>query len=417
MATHDYVYDADDPEIQLKTTHPTKDQASSPITLDQSEKGSPRTTRARMEDEPSYESIFREEQEEYRNRRPLDDNYNAARRYHTASPSPSPYIDMDRRNRFQPQLDFPQVPNLRPQSTMRVKPDPYDGSEDWDVYETHFECCALLGKWNQTEKILMLSAMLKGNAKKYYMGLSGEVKVNFASLVAHLRQRFGSNSKHEQFWLNMFDSRVRQPTESPATLGDDLIMLARRAYPEMSDPSFNRLALQQFYKSLEPEMKWRCIEKNCDTVGEAVEVVETFETIMKPPMKRSVRAAEVTREEDSGDSMVMQQILQRVQTLEMSSNQVPAPPVNTRPGYTRPGYTRPGYTNTNTDRFRTYAQGPSFGKSLNPVQPDIKCFLCDQPGHLVRFCPKLKKCKETLRAEDNGHRNGNPQGNGNLPPQ
>ena len=56
MATHDYVYDADDPEIQLKTTHPTKDQASSPITLDQSEKGSPRTTRARMEDEPSLGS-------------------------------------------------------------------------------------------------------------------------------------------------------------------------------------------------------------------------------------------------------------------------------------------------------------------------------------------------------------------------
>ena len=79
---------------------------------------------------------------------------------------------------------------------------------------------------------------------------------------------------------SVFDARMRISGESVAAIADDLLLLARRAHPNLDRKSVKQLALQQFYKSLEPQLKWRCIERDCRSLGEAVELVETYESVM-----------------------------------------------------------------------------------------------------------------------------------------
>ena len=83
---------------------------------------------------------------------------------------------------------------------------------------------------------------------------------NYISLVYKLQQRFGCPNHHQVYWLAQPDARVRSSGESVAALADDLLLLARRVHPNLDHKSAMRLALQQFYKSIEPELTWRCTE-------------------------------------------------------------------------------------------------------------------------------------------------------------
>lgn len=58
-----------------------------------------------------------------------------------------------------------------------LKPDPYSGQENWEEYISHFENCADLCQWNHQQKVLMLAASLRGQARTYYMSLSLDEKI------------------------------------------------------------------------------------------------------------------------------------------------------------------------------------------------------------------------------------------------
>ena len=53
-----------------------------------------------------------------------------------------------------------------------MKPQTYNGDEDWESYLSHFEVCAELGRWSLYDKVLYLAACLRGNAQVYYMTLT-----------------------------------------------------------------------------------------------------------------------------------------------------------------------------------------------------------------------------------------------------
>ena len=83
--------------------------------------------------------------------------------------------------------DFCEATNNR----MSVKPEPYDGSEDWEEYISHFEICAELGRWREEDKVLALAAALKGPARTFYISLVQTEKRDYAILIQRLEQRFG----------------------------------------------------------------------------------------------------------------------------------------------------------------------------------------------------------------------------------
>lgn len=63
-----------------------------------------------------------------------------------------------------------------------------------------------------------------------------------------------------------------------ASFGDDLRIMAQRA--ELDSAAQESLALHQFYKGVCPEMRCRCLDRECRTVLEAVDVVERYDLVL-----------------------------------------------------------------------------------------------------------------------------------------
>jgi hypothetical protein len=61
---------------------------------------------------------------------------------------------------------FPKLINNDPIASSKshrlyVKPEPFDGSSDWEEYFSHFINCAEFGRWTNQDKMLGLSANLR----------------------------------------------------------------------------------------------------------------------------------------------------------------------------------------------------------------------------------------------------------------
>ena len=170
-------------------------------------------------------------------------------------------------------------PAVHHQHRLQVKPEFFNGEDDWDQYISHFQNCADLGRWSETDKALTLSACLKGQARAFYLGLSPLDRTSYHRLVQKFSERFGSVRQQSRY-LTKFETRKRKPGEAIASLGDDLRLLAQRAYPDLGPDAQESLALHQFYKAITLEMKCRCIDRDCRTVESAIQVVERYESIL-----------------------------------------------------------------------------------------------------------------------------------------
>ncbi|KAL3874194.1 hypothetical protein ACJMK2_037240 [Sinanodonta woodiana] len=152
------------------------------------------------------------------------------------------------------------------------------GTEDWEEYVSHFEICAELGHWKESEKVLALAASLRGPARTFYISLSSEEKKSYKALIRQLVQRFGS-TRQQSRWLSRLESRKRLTGEPIAALADDLRQMSQRAYVNLDSRAQEALALNQFYKCISLEMKCRCIDRECQTVAQSVEIIERCEAI------------------------------------------------------------------------------------------------------------------------------------------
>jgi hypothetical protein len=197
---------------------------------------------------------------------------------------------------------FPSYMTQPSSVTQSIKPDSYDGSKSFEQYLSHFEDCSELARWDYRTRVLTLSASLRGSARTYYMTLSAEVRRDYQLLVSRLRDRFG-HLKHQALWLNKLENRKRQRGESIATLGDDLIQLSQKAYSDLDCRAQEKLALNQFYRSLSTDMKCRCVDNNCSTVTEAVSVVEKYECILGS-QSGTVRALESMPTNKSSEDLI-----------------------------------------------------------------------------------------------------------------
>ena len=163
---------------------------------------------------------------------------------------------------------------------MVIRPETFEGKEDWADYISHFSDCAELGEWDDRNTCLVLAAQLRGAARKFYNGLSLKERKSYEKLVTSLRRRFGSENRQES-WSSKLEMRRRKPGESIADLGDDIWRLTQRAYCNFDHRSQEQLALKHFYRVIESDMKVKCIENKCSNVPDAVDVVERYESLLE----------------------------------------------------------------------------------------------------------------------------------------
>ena len=267
-------------------------------------------------------------------------------------------LEPDRSPPILPRFGAPRDP--MEYASMVIKPDTYDGKGDWDEYISHFRDCAELGGWSERSKLLLLAASLRGQARTFYMSINEEERQSYGMLVCKLNQRFGS-SRNQTRWLSKFEMRRRLPGESIADLGDDLRQMAQRAYSNLDTQAQEALALNQLYKVISVEMKCRCIDKDCLTVAEAVDVIERYESFVGDPSgnnrKQNLRAIDkdnvgAPREEGNPNTRDqtakhpdprINDLLDRINQLENSMDQ--------KNKYRRNGGNRNCYICHSTDHF------------------------------------------------------------------
>ena len=279
--------------------------------------------------------------------------------------------------------------NVRPAIT--IKPDKYGGEEDWEQYISHFKDCAELGRWNDQEKLLTLAACLRGQARAFYTTLNRQDKASFRDLSYALEQRFGS-ARQQTRWVSKFQTRLKLVGESIAAFGDDLRLLARKAYCNLEQEAQETLALQQFCKALSVEMKCRVMDKDCRTIAEAVEVVERYEDLMNE--SHFERRRNMVRQVDSSED-------ERI--------------VTGRDNY---GPRKVTWQERNTK------SGDGIQRTLRSIQMRLdriergsqrrerdgprRCYICQELDHLARACPNRYNAENGRVASQNKI---NPSGN------
>ena len=262
-----------------------------------------------------------------------------------------------------------------------MKPQTFNGDEDWESYLSHFEVCAELGRWSHQDKALYLAACLRGNAQVYYMTLKVAERSSYHTLTVKLGQRFG-NTRQQPMWISRLEARMRKPNETVAELGDDLRRLAQRAYSNMNHDAREMLALNQLYKSVSPDLKYKCISENCTSVTKAVSIIETYEGILG--------------EESSKKKMIRQA------ATDDSPRHSNEPPTN--------------YTTGNDDLQSTLRQLQTIIEILtrqcnNQVRNQDPrdrngqrlCYICLSPRHLQRDCPQNQRNRRDQRPAQRPH--------------
>ena len=293
----------------------------------------------------------------------------------------------DSHNICDPDGYMPQIHTLVPSTIYAakrtypsIKPEEFDGVADWDEYICHFRVCSELGNWNEREKLLILSASLRGAARSFYMSLPNSERCTFELLIKNLGQRFGS-LRQQSRWLARFESRKRQLGESIAALGDDLRQMAQKAYTGLDPTAIEAIALNQLYKLISLDMKCRCIDRDCRTVSEAVDIIERFEGILgeSAVRKPAVRATYEGTVKDAGleTQKMFKELLLRIEQLE---------------------------------------------KNIKRPSKDRNCYLCGTAGHFQRECPLNQRrpipVEKHMDAPQGNQGNRAPrQGNGRPSPQ
>lgn len=257
---------------------------------------------------------------------------------------------------------------------LQMKPQLFDGSDDFETYLDQFECIADLGGWTLRERTLTLGACLKGQARRFYAGLAPHEKREYASLIFQLRQRFGTASRHGVYWTTQFENRKRLPNEGLADFSDELLLLAQRAYPNVGSSTQHQLALQQWYKNMSPDIKWRCLERNCQTIREAEEVADMYEAIMVPQKKKIFMV--------NGEESTM--INSSPETTDRNRQQ-------------QKGDRRCWTCNGTTHLSRDCRQRTQF------------CTCCKRSDHSLKDCNLYRKCKEQEQFETRPTHNGRSQ--------
>ena len=282
--------------------------------------------------------------------------------------------------------DFMHMPETvhqcpRPVHSIAIKPDTFNGDEDWDQYISHFENCADLGNWSERERALTLAACLKGQARTFYSSLPAFEICNYKSLVTKLEQRFGS-ARQQSRWLSRLQSRRRLPHEPIAAFGDDIRLMAQKAYPTLNSDAQEMLALQQFYKAVSLEMRCRLMDRETKSISDAVDVVERYEEIMGDNYERRrnvIRSAENVDLNQSTESTARNEKSLENRLKEMSER---------------------------LEKLEKKKYEQERDRQRNFKRPKT-CYICNSPDHFFRNCPNNRNDTQAQQRPHNSKYAGN----------
>ena len=253
-----------------------------------------------------------------------------------------------------------------------VLPEIFTGEKSWDEWIHHFESVAKVNDWNEAAKLNWMCVRLTGRAGTVFRRLPDATRTDYKEAKKALTERFEPESKKE-LYLAELQTRTKKRTEDWAAFGEDLKVLAEKAYPDLTDDAREQLALNQYLARLDnPQVAFSVKQGKPKTVSDAVRLTLEIESYLQPSMKQTVAqidpeivagAAHQTRDDP------LKLILERMDRIEAELQAVRSPAPREQAGATGGGRPR--------SRSKPF-----------------KCWNCGGEGHAAKYCASPKKVNQ-----------------------
>jgi hypothetical protein len=185
-------------------------------------------------------------------------------------------IDLDRH--LVPR-DSPPVVNCRNNRNISMKPQLYDGDDDFNEYLAQFEMLADINNWDYITKSLYLAGSLKGGARALLNELDRDQRRNYDSLVKVLYNIYGSAERSELYRAKL-QTRIRGKDETLPELALSIKKLTRLAYPIAHSTLISVLSLEHFIDAIpDGDIRLHLREVNTKNINEAETLAVRLENL------------------------------------------------------------------------------------------------------------------------------------------
>lgn len=263
----------------------------------------------------------------------------------------------------------------------------HGGEEEWEYWFLNFNNCAEINGWDDAMKLKFLAVTLRGAAQKVFMDLDSGIRSNFTRTAEALTTRFRSN-KDPELCKSMFLSRKRLPGESFMVLGNDIRVLAGKAYVGVKSQVRDELARDQFIRALDNqklvlELKHHLPKTLDDAIRRALEweniEVEHSSTLRSGAFVAGEAAGchlSQHKEQGTGELITM---MKEMMTMMKENNT----------SYMRSQHRGPNRNSRVDSCWHCGGQGHRKSDC-----PEATCWDCGQRGHLRRECRNKKAGNE-----------------------